>query len=55
MFNMESKMTHFSATFVESLVAGDKVAISQHEHSNGFVYSDEGGGILTFKGELIAE
>ena len=38
---------------VERLAAGDKVRITQLGQ-NGFVYSGDGGGALTFRGELIA-
>ena len=39
---------------MERLAAGDDVAITQSSYSDGFVYSDDGGGVLTFRGELIA-
>ena len=48
------KTTHIGGTFVERLAAGDDVAITQSSYSDGFVYSDDGGGVLTFRGELIA-
>ena len=45
--------THIGGTFVERLSKGEKVAIADSgEH--GFVYSGDGGGILTFRGELMA-
>ena len=47
------KTTHVGGTLVERLAAGDKVRITQLGQ-NGFVYSGDGGGALTFRGELIA-
>ena len=48
------KMSHVGGTFVQSLVAGDLVEIKLSSMSQHFVYSDGGGGVLTFRGELIA-
>ena len=48
------KGRHIVGTLVERLSTGDWVAIAQFSGSNGFVYSGDGGGPLTFKGELIA-
>ena len=45
--------THIGGTFVERLSKGEKVAIAK-TGERGFVYSGDGGGILTFGGELIA-
>ena len=55
-FYHESKVKkrHIGGTFVERLAAGDVVAIMQSDFSDGFVYSGDGGGVLTFRGELIA-
>ena len=44
---------HIGGSFVERLSKGDWAAIIQRgEH--GFIYSGDGGGVLTFSGELIA-
>ena len=48
------KTRSIGGTFVESLSAGDQVTIVQHGKDSRFVYSGEGGGALTFEGELIA-
>ena len=53
-YGSKVKMRHIGGTFVERLAAGDDVAITQSSYSDGFVYSDDGGGVLTFRGELIA-
>ena len=51
----KNKMRHVGGTFVERLAVGDRVAIAYQYHSdNNFVYSGEGGGPLTFRGELLA-
>ena len=47
-------MRHIGGTFVERLAAGDMVYIIKGSNSNDFVYSGDGGGALTFRGELIA-
>ena len=47
-------MQHIGGTYVERLAAGDVVAIIMGSDSNDFVYSGDGGGVLTFRGELIA-
>ena len=49
----EGKMKHIGGTFVERLGKGDRVAITQ-AGKYGFVYSGDGGGVLKFRGELIA-
>ena len=50
----KSKRRHVGGTFVERLAADDRVTIALAGESNGFVYSSDGGGPLTFRGELIA-
>ena len=49
----ESKMKHIGGTFVERLGKGDRVEIT-HGGEYDFVYSGDGGGVLKFRGELIA-
>ena len=53
-YGSKVKMRHIGGTFVERLAAGDVVSITQSGYADGFVYSDDGGGVLTFRGELIA-
>ena len=49
----ESKMRDIGGTFVERLGKGDRVEIT-HGGEYDFVYSGHGGGVLKFRGELIA-
>ena len=53
LFFANNTMKHIGGTFVERLATGDKVTIMQGEKTS-FVYSGDGGGPLTFRGELIA-
>ena len=48
-----NEKVHIGGTFVERLSKGERVAIAK-TGDHGFIYSGDGGGILTFKGELIA-
>ena len=50
---LKSKMRDIGGTFVERLSKGDRVEI-RHSGEYGFVYSGDGGGVLKFRGELIA-
>ena len=49
---LSTEKMHIGGTFVERLSGGDKVAVTRFGKYD-FVYSGEGGGPLTFRGELI--